>query len=65
MNKVELKDNVGRILGTIIIYDNGKRELRDFVGRYLGSYDPKDNLTRNEIGAIIGKGDLLTTLLRN
>jgi len=63
MNKVELKDNVGRILGTIIIYGNGKKELRNFVGRYLGSYDPKDNLTRNEVGSIIGKGDLFTTLL--
>ena len=65
MDQIVLKDNVGKILGTIKVLPDGKKELRDCVGKFLGTYDPKDNRTRDNIGVIIGYGDLLTTLLRN
>jgi len=65
MHKLSLKDNIGRVLGTIEIKLDGKKELYDSIGRYLGSYNPKENMTRDNIGVVVGYGDLLTTLLIN
>lgn len=65
MHKLSLKDNIGRVLGTIEIKLDGKKELYDSIGIYLGSYSPKENMTRDNIGVVVGYGDLLTTLLIN
>ena len=65
MERLSLKDNIGRILGTVKIKPDGKKELYDSIGRYLGSYDPKENMTRDNVGVVVGYGDLLTTLLKN
>ena len=61
--KKELKDFYGRILGTIWTDESGKQTIRDFYGVIKGYYDPKDDTTRDFYGRVVGKGNLLTTLL--
>lgn len=63
MNKETLKDYLGRKIGTIETDSKGVQTLRDAIGRKQGTYDPKTNTTRDAIGRIVGKGNLLTTLL--
>jgi hypothetical protein len=59
----ELRDNHGKLLGTIKILSSGKYELRDSHGLLKGHYDPKVNETRDAHGKLVAKGDMLTTLL--
>jgi hypothetical protein len=59
----ELRDKTGRLLGKIKTLHNGKLELRDHTGSLKGTYDPKRNETRDKTGSLVGKGNLLTTLL--
>ena len=65
MTNVTLRDNIGRIRGTIRDLGNGRREIRNPVGKVLGTYNQKDNVTRDNIGRVVGYGDLLTTLLED
>ena len=59
----ELRDKTNRLLGRIKTLSNGKLELRDHTNRLLGTYDPKYNQTRDHTNSLVGKGNLLTTLL--
>ena len=59
-----LRDREGRTIGKIEDRDAGKIEIRDKFGRLAGSYDPKSNNTRDREGRSVGKGNLLTTLLK-
>jgi len=38
-------------------------QLRDRTNRLKGTYDPKTDQTRDHANRLIGKGNLLTTLL--
>ena len=58
----ELRDPRGKLLGRIKKV-GGKLEIRDARGRLKGRYDPKTNETRDANGKLIGKGNLLATLL--
>ncbi len=60
----ELRDGDGRLIGRIKTLNGGKQEIRNDRGTLLGTYDPKVNETRNDRGQSIGKGNLLTMLLR-
>jgi hypothetical protein len=62
MSTQELRDKTGRLLGKIKEV-SGKLELRDATGRLKGKYDPKTNQTRGPSNNLIGKGNLLATLL--
>jgi hypothetical protein len=62
-NKQELRDSTGRLLGTITIGSNGRHEGRDATGRLKGTYDPRTNETRDPTGRLVGKGDMLSTLV--
>ena len=62
MPKQYLRDKRGRILGWLDQV-NDKRYIRDWMGRICGWYEPKTNYTRDKQGRIVGRGDLLTTLL--
>ena len=58
-----LKDRAGRLIGKIKIRNDGKMEIRDRNGRLKGTYNPKTDQTRDKNGKLVGKGNLLTTLL--
>lgn len=59
----ELRDKTNRLLGKIKTLSSGKLELRDHTNRLKGTYDPKTDQTRDHTNALVGKGNLLTTLL--
>ena len=62
MAKQYLRDQRGRILGWLDQV-NDKLYIRDWMGRICGWYDTKTNYTRDKQGRIVGRGNLLTTLL--
>ena len=64
MQVQELRDKGGRLLGRITTKFGGKLELRTAGGALKGNYNPKTNDTRAPGGRLIGKGNLLATLLR-
>ena len=59
----ELRDARNKLLGKIKTLSNGKMELRDDRNRQKGTYDPKTDQTRDDRNRVVGKGNLLTTLL--
>ena len=62
MPKQYLRDKRGCILGWLDQV-NDKLYIRDWMGRICGWYEPKTNYTRDKQGRIVGRGNLLTTLL--
>lgn len=63
MANQDLRDKSGKLLGKIKQNSAGHLEIRTPSGRLLGRYDPKTNQTRTSSGRLVGKGNLLTTLL--
>jgi len=59
----ELRDSNNRLLGKIETLYNGKLEIRDALNRLKGTYDPKSNETRDDSNRLVGKGNLLSSLL--
>jgi hypothetical protein len=58
----DLKDPRGKLIGKI--RDTRYRlEIRNPNGKLLGWYDPKSNVTKTSTGKLVGKGNLLTSLL--
>jgi len=58
-----LRDKSNRLLGKIRELSSGKFEIRDASNRLKGNYDPKTNTTRDSSNRLVGKGNLLATLL--
>lgn len=58
-----LRDRTNRLLGVIKTDARGIQTLYDPVNRKKGTYDPKTNETKDTVNRIIGKGNLLVTLL--
>ena len=58
-----LKDKSGKLIGKITEFD-GRLRISNAEGRIIGTYDPKTNFTRNAEGGLVGKGNLLTSLLK-
>lgn len=59
----ELRDRSNKLLGKIKSLSNGKLEIRDASNRLKGTYDPKRNETFDSSNRLVGKGNLLATLL--
>jgi hypothetical protein len=59
----ELRDRNNRLIGKIKTLSNGKLELRDASNKLKGVYDPKTDQTKDASNRLVGKGNLLTTLL--
>ncbi len=58
-----LKDHTGRKIG--FIKDSGTHTvIYDYTGRRLGEYRANSNTTHDHTGRLVGKGNLLTSLLR-
>lgn len=60
---MELRDNRGHRIGVINKLSSGKLEARNAKGVACGTYDPKSNETRDSRGRLVGKGDLLASLV--
>ena len=58
-----LRDRYGNIIGQIVT-EGSRQTLRDRYGYLLGWYDSSNNFTHDAHGYIIGRGNLLTTLLK-
>jgi hypothetical protein len=58
-----LRDKYGNRLGEIQ-FDGSKQVLVDRYFVRLGSYDSHDDLTRDRYGNVIGRGNVLGSLLR-
>ena len=58
-----VRDRRGVPLGTLEIISTGIHILRDRQGRKLGIYNPKIDKTFDHIGTVVGKGNLLTSLI--
>ena len=63
MPKQYLRDKRGRILGWLDDGVGSKMCIRDWQGKIWGWYDPKTDFTRDKQGRIVGRGNLLATLL--
>jgi hypothetical protein len=58
-----LRDKYGNRLGEI--ESNGsKQTLRDTYGNRLGEYDSHNDFTRDKYTNLVGRGNLLVTLLK-
>lgn len=53
----ELRDRIGNLRGRIRTLSGGKLELRD------RTYNPKSDDTRDRTGNLVGRGNVLATLL--
>lgn len=60
-----LKGRAGETLGFIVNVSDNRVELHDRNGKVLGFYNPKLDRTFSQNGAMIGTGNLLTTLLNS
>ena len=58
-----LRDQDGNKIGEIQT-DVSKQVLVDRYFARLGSYDLHDNLTRDKYGNVVGRGNILVSLLR-
>ena len=64
MQRITLKDNRFRIIGYVDIAPNGDKTLRDDQFRILGYYKAKQDVTQDARFMTVGRGDVLTSLLR-
>lgn len=58
-----LRDRQNRPLGTIKHRPDGRQDIFSPANRLLGSYFPRTNETRDASNRLVGKGNLLTSLL--
>ena len=63
MQRIPLKDNRFRIIGYVDIAPNGDKTLRDSHFKILGYYKKQADVTKDARFMIVGRGDLLTSLL--
>ena len=42
---------------------NGKIRAYDYLGKLVGWYDPRENFTHTAMGAIVGRGNLVSSLI--
>ena len=58
-----LRDSNGRLIGWREDGASGRINGRDAAGRLAGWFDPLSNETRDVNGRLVGRGDLLTSLI--
>ena len=63
MSQEYLKDRLGKVIGRIVTQSDGKLVLYSRLSERLGTYNPRDNVTKDRLGRVVGKGNLLTMLL--
>lgn len=65
MDKQVLRDSHNRQIGVIETDSKGIQTIRTMSNKKLGTYNPKTDQTRDTANHLIGKGNLLVTLLDN
>ena len=60
---IPLKNDKLKIIAFLEIDSAGKKTLRDDKQAIVGFYDPVTDTTRDKKLKIVGKGDILTSLL--
>lgn len=60
-----MRDKRNRQIGVIETDSKGVQTIRTTSNKKLGTYDPKTDKTRDTANRVIGKGNLLVTLLDN
>ena len=63
MNRITLKDARFRIIGYVDIAPNGDKTLRIEKFQILGYYNKQSDVTKDNRFRIVGRGDILTSLL--
>lgn len=63
MNRITLKDARFRIIGYVDIAPNGDKTLRNEKFQILGYYNKQLDVTKDNRFRIVGRGDILTSLL--
>ena len=64
MERITLKDARCRVIGYVDIAPNGDKTLRNEKLQILGYYNKQLDVTRDFRLMIVGRGDILTSLLR-
>ena len=64
MDRITLKDAQFRIIGYVDIAPNGDKTLRNEKFQILGYYKKQSNVTQDARFMTVGRGDILTSLLR-
>ena len=64
MQRIPLRDNRLRTIGYVDISPNGDKVLRDDRFMVLGYYKAKQDITQDARFMTVGRGDILTSLLR-
>lgn len=63
MKEEILRDKSNRMIGRIRENGSGKIDIFDHQNKIKGTYDPRRNETRDKSNKLVGKGNLLTSLL--
>lgn len=63
MARQTLRDKNYKVIGHIDTDPSGKQTLRDSAFKIKGYFDPKTNTTRDSAFKLVGKGNLLASLL--
>lgn len=58
-----LRDKKGQLIGMLDTDKNGKQTFRGPNGKFLGWYDPHLDLTRDHTGSVVGRGNVLSSLI--
>lgn len=61
--KEYVRDFYGRIIGSLERLPNGDVKARDVHGRILGTYAKALNVTKDEHGRIVARGDMTSALI--
>ena len=64
MERITLKDTHYRIIGYVDIAPNGDKTLRNEKYQILGYYKKQRDVTQDARFMTVGRGDILTSLLR-
>lgn len=60
-----LRDRLNKKLGEIRTDSSGRQVIYDALNKRLGEFNPKSNETRDSLNRLIGKGNLLSSLLKS
>lgn len=64
MSEKFLYDNLGNVIGRIVDNGTGTMYIYTSLGEMLGTYEEAVDMTYDKYGNVVGRGNLLTTLLR-
>lgn len=63
MDKIDIRDPKGNVIGHIEVQDDGNEVLKDLQGSVRGYYDRTGDYTRGPDQQILAKGNKLRSLM--